>query len=91
MNSDEDFEDVESDLDVDYDVTKLSDKEINEKLSSANISIDIYIEELAVKNAEVDYLYEEKNGRYHKSQKKIKMNSNKETSIKKFKDKEQIK
>lgn len=71
-NVDEDFEDDETDLDVDYDVTKLTDKEIDEKLSSANITIDIFIEELAVKNAEVDYLYTEKNGRYHKTKKKLK-------------------
>ncbi len=71
-NVDEDFEDDESDLDVDYDVTRLTDKEIKEKLTSANIAVDIYIEELNVKNAEVDYLYTEQNSRYQKSQKKIK-------------------
>jgi len=68
--SDEEFEDDESDLDVDYDVTKLSDKEIDEKLTNVNMSIDVDVEHLAMKNAEQDYLYTEKNKRFAESQKK---------------------
>ena len=66
QGNDEDFED----LDIDYNVKDLTDKELEKKLSDLMSKMDPMEDELATMSVEQEYLYFEKNKRFAERTKK---------------------
>jgi len=54
----------------DYDVTKFTNQQLKTKLELVTNDLDFHQDAVSKLTDEIDYLYDEKNKRYHESQQK---------------------